>query len=75
MRESKKRVRDEIKRMRVSFPQINKEPKRKIDPNLCLKCKEDARNNFVFTYKKNNELKGKMCVSCYHKGNQPQLKK
>ncbi len=71
MRESKKRVREEIKRMQVSFPQIKKEPKRKIDLNKCIKCKQDAGNNFIFSYKKNNELKGKVCISCYHKDQRP----
>lgn len=64
MKQSKKKLRDEIKRMQASFSQIKKETKRKPNPTKCLKCKQDAGNNFVFIYKKNNELKGKMCLGC-----------
>jgi len=67
MKQSKKNLKEEIKRMQVSFQQIPKEKSRK--PNLikCVKCKKEAGNNFIFVYKKNNELKGKMCISCFHK--------
>jgi len=71
MKITKKKVRDELKRLKASFSQIKKEKIKKIDPNLCLKCKEDAGNNFIFVYKKNSELKGKVCVSCYHKDLNP----
>ena len=64
MKEAKKTLKDELKRMKASLNQLKKESKRKPDPNNCLKCKQDAGNNFIFIYKKNNELKGKMCISC-----------
>lgn len=66
MRIAKKKVREELKRMQASFSQIKKETKRKPNPNKCIKCKQDAGNNFILVYKKNNELKGKMCISCHH---------
>jgi len=62
---SKKKLRDEIKRMKASFNQLKIQNKRKINLNLCLKCKQDTGNNFILVYKNNNELKGKICVSCY----------
>lgn len=65
MRKSKKSVKDEIKRMKASFSQLKTPKKKSPDLNTCIKCKQDAGNNFVFTYKKNNELKGKICISCY----------
>lgn len=65
MKLSKKILRDEIKRMNASISQLSKISKRKIDLNKCLKCKQDAGKNFIFSYKKNNELKGKVCISCY----------
>ena len=68
MHESKKRVKDDIKKMKASFYQLNKKIK-KPDLNICLKCKKEAGNNFVLKYKKNQELKGKMCISCFHNNN------
>ena len=65
MKQSKKILRDEIKRMNASISQLSKEYKKKVDLNKCIKCKQDAGKNFVFSYKKNNELKGKICISCY----------
>ena len=67
MKTSKKRVRDELKRMKVSFSQLKKEKTKKVNLNNCIKCKKEAGNNFSLVYKKNNELKGKVCVSCRHK--------
>lgn len=67
MKPQKLQKRLELKRMKASLSQIKKESKRK--PNLieCLKCKQELEKNFVFIYKKNNELKGKMCLSCNQK--------
>lgn len=59
----------ELKRMKAAFSQIKKETKRKPNLNQCLKCKQKLEKNFVFVYKKNNELKGKMCLSCNKKIN------
>ena len=60
----KKEQKAEIKRMRASFlKETSKTPKL----DKCLTCKQDAGKNFVFKYKKNNQLKGKICISCYHK--------
>ena len=66
MRESKKRVKDELKRMKASLSQLTKESSKKPDLNICLKCKKDAGNNFVLKYKKNQELKGKICIGCFY---------
>lgn len=74
MKQSKKNLKEELKRMKASLNQLKKESKRKLDPNLCLKCKKDAGNNFVFIYKKNNELKGKMCISCYKPNTSTEIK-
>ena len=67
MKQSKKNLKQEIKRMQAAFSQIKDPPKRKINPNLCIKCKQDAGNNFILKYKNNNELKGKLCISCNSK--------
>jgi len=64
MKLSKKSVKEDIKRMKASFSQLEK-PKRKVDLNKCMKCKLDSGKNFIFIYKKNSELKGKVCISCY----------
>lgn len=65
MKPSKKRVKDEIKRMKASFLEIKKQKSRKPNLNKCIKCKQDAGKNFIFIYKRNNELKGKVCLSCH----------
>ncbi len=67
MKISKKRSRDELKRMNASFSQIKKEKTKSPNLNKCLKCKQDPGKNFIFVYKKNNELKGKVCLSCKFK--------
>ncbi len=67
MKSSKKALKNELKRMQASFLEIKKENTRKLNPNICLKCKNDAGNNFILIYKKNNELKGKLCISCHKK--------
>lgn len=54
----------ELKRMGASFKQGANSRKLKLDS--CLMCKQDPGKNFVFVYKRNNELKGKICISCYH---------
>jgi len=64
MKNSRKQHREEIKRMKASFNELFKEKKRKSNRNNCLKCKKDAGNNFIFVYKKNKELKGKLCIAC-----------
>ncbi len=64
MKQSKKRMKEELKRMRASFLEIKKENSKKPDLNKCLKCKSALGNNFNLIYKKNNELKGKICISC-----------
>ncbi len=64
MKSTTKNVHNEIKRMKASFTQIHKGKTRKPNLTKCIKCKKDAGNNFVFIYKKNNELKGKLCLSC-----------
>ena len=64
MKKVKKQKRDEIKRMKASFNQLSKQKTRKPNLTKCLKCKKELENNFIFTYKKNNELKGKICLSC-----------
>jgi hypothetical protein len=66
MKESKKRVRNELKRMKASFNEITRENSRKPDLNFCLKCNKEAGNNFVLDYKRNQELKGKICISCFY---------
>ncbi len=53
----------ELKRMQASFNQLKKESK-KINLNKCLNCKKDSGKNFTLKYKKNNELKGKICLGC-----------
>ena len=79
MHPGKKSLRDEIKRMKASMKDLQKpeitaaikdgkliqKSKKKINSNLCMKCKKDAGKNFVFIYKANHELKGKMCTSCH----------
>lgn len=78
MHSGKKSLKDEIKRMKASMKDLQKpetkiikngkiiiKTKRKVDPNLCMKCKKDAGKNFIFIYKANHELKGKMCTSCH----------
>ncbi len=64
MKKVKKKKREELKRMKASFNQLSKTKTRK--PNLkdCIKCKKELGNNFTLVYKKNSELKGKMCLSC-----------
>ena len=64
MKVSKKIMRDEIKRMQVSFEQLKNPKSKKINFDKCLKCKQDAGKNFTLVYKKNKELKGKICISC-----------
>jgi len=64
MKEANKKKRDEIKRMKVSFNNIFIVKKKNMDLNKCLNCKCNAGNNFIFVYKKNNELKGKLCTGC-----------
>ena len=71
MKPSKKRLKEEIKRMKASFSQIKKDPKRKPNLTKCIKCKQDAGKNFIFAYKKNNELKGKICIACYKNQSSP----
>lgn len=61
MKAIKKEKKLEIKRMQASFLSIEKPLK---NLNKCLKCKKDPGKNFKFVYKKNNELKGKICLSC-----------
>ncbi len=63
MHQAKKALKEELKRMKASMKEL-KFPKKKPNLNLCLKCKKDAGNNFLLVYKKNNELKGKICTSC-----------
>ncbi len=65
MKISKKEKRDEIKRMQASFNQLNKKETKIPNLKVCLKCKQDPKNNFKLIYKRNNELKGKMCLLCY----------
>ena len=67
MKKIRKEKRAEIKRMKASFMQLSNPKSRK--PNLikCFKCKKETGNNFIFIYKKNNELKGKLCISCVSK--------
>ena len=59
----KKALKEELKRMKASMKELTS-PKKKPNLNLCMKCKQDAGNNFILIYKKNNELKGKICTSC-----------
>ncbi len=61
MHAAKKSLRKELKRLSISLVQIEK----KINLADCLECKTDAGKNFVLIYKKNQELKGKVCRSCY----------
>ncbi len=63
METPKKDLKLELKRMQASF-QVRKNS-RKPKLNECLICKQDAGKNFIFEYKKNNELKGKICNFCY----------
>ncbi len=78
MHSGKKSLKDEIKRMKASMKDLQKpekgvikggklviKTKRKLSPNLCMACKKDAGKNFVFIYKTNHELKGKMCTICH----------
>jgi len=65
MNPTKKSLRDELKRMKAAFSQIKEESKRKPNLNLCMKCKQDAGKNFILIYKKNSQLKGKICIGCY----------
>mgnify|MGYP001570125208 CR=1 FL=1 len=67
MKEAKKKKRDELKRMNASFNQLSKENYKKLNLNKCIKCKQETGNNFIFVYKKNSELKGKICLSCQAK--------
>ena len=69
MRKSRKELKNELKRMGASFDELLVEKKKKLDNNRCISCKNDAGNNFIFIYKKNNELKGKKCISCFHLSN------
>ncbi len=64
MKKSKKEKKDEIKRMKASFFQLSNAKSRKPNLKKCLNCKKEIGNNFVFVYKRNNELKGKLCMSC-----------
>jgi len=64
MRESLKKVRVELKRMKASLRNLKTEKSKKLDLNNCLKCKQDAGKNFLLIYKKDNTLKGKMCKQC-----------
>ena len=61
MKTTKKENKIEIRRMKASLSSINKTIKH---INKCFKCKKDPGKNFIFIYKKNNELKGKICLSC-----------
>ncbi len=65
MKLSKKESKLELKRMYISFSQQSNSRKPKL--NECLICKNDPGKNFVLKYKRNSELKGKICFSCYHK--------
>lgn len=78
MHEGKKSLRDEIKRMKASMKHLQEpekgifrngkfviKTKRKPDLNFCMKCKNDTGKNFILIYKKNHELKGKMCTACH----------
>ena len=53
----------EIKRFKASFNKLNN----KVNLNSCLICRSDPGKNFVLKYKRNNELKGKLCISCSRK--------
>lgn len=53
--------------MKASMKALKIEKKKKPNLNLCMKCKQDSGNNFVLVYKKNNELKGKLCTACNKK--------
>ena len=53
--------------MQVSFEQLKNQKSQKINFDKCLKCKQDPGKNFIFVYKQNKELKGKLCISCCHK--------
>lgn len=64
MSETKKALKEEIKRMKASMKSIKETKKRKLNLNLCMKCKQDSGNNFILIYKKNHELKGKICTGC-----------
>ncbi|MEK6948091.1 MAG: hypothetical protein AABX19_02510 [Nanoarchaeota archaeon] len=64
MKSIKREIKLEIKRLKASFSKLDY----KIDLSSCLICKKDPGNNFILKYKKNNELKGKLCVSCSRNG-------
>lgn len=64
MKKSRKERREELKRMKVSFLQLSNPKSRKPNLTKCLRCKEEIGNNFVLVYKRNSELKGKLCMSC-----------
>ncbi|MBS3167911.1 hypothetical protein J4216_02200 [Candidatus Woesearchaeota archaeon] len=67
MKEIKKIRRKQLRTMEASFNQIFKTNYKKPDLTKCLKCKKEVGNNFTFAYKKNHELKGKLCLSCSDK--------
>lgn len=69
MKLSKKYAKLELKRMQASFNQ--KENSKKPITDICLICKQEAGKNFIFKYKRNNELKGKICISCYKNNQAP----
>ncbi len=64
MKKPKKEKKDEIRRMKASFIQLSNPKSRKPNFTKCLNCKKELGNNFVLVYKRNNELKGKLCMSC-----------
>ena len=58
-------LKKELKRMSASLIQ-SENPKKRV-PNLtqCMYCKVDAGKNFILVYKRNEELKGKVCKNCF----------
>ena len=64
MKIAKKERKLELKRLEVSLSQLYKENSKEVKLNECLICKKDPGKNFILKYKRNNELKGKICMSC-----------
>ena len=65
MKHIKREKKLELKRLKASFSKLDS---KKLELNVCLICKEDPGNNFILKYKKNNELKGKLCINCSRNG-------